>query len=133
MRHVLSKFSFPSKTLDFLASTVFYCSTFCFPLASYCRQPTRSLQGSKIDENYLKVEYFCYWACTTFCPHLVFPLNPLATWLPLFSIVQPLASHCKKPTRSPESKFDEHYLKVEFFCYWTCTTFCPHLQGFSGF
>ena len=114
MRHILSKISLFSKTHGYLASIVFYCSTFGFPLASHCRKPTRS-QGSKIDENYFKVEYSYYkWACATFCPGLVFSLKPLATWLPLFSIVQPLASHCRKPTRSQGSKTDENYFKVEY-------------------
>ena len=91
MRHLLSKFSFLSKTLGYLASIVFYGSTFGFCLASYCKKPTRN-PGSKTDEHYLKVEFFCYWTCTTFCPNLVFSLKPLATWLPLCFVVQPLAS-----------------------------------------
>ena len=91
MRHFLSKFSFPSKTLGYLASIVSYYSTFSFPLVSHCRKPMRS-QGSKIDENCFKVEYFYYWASATFCQNVVPLPKPLATWLPLFSIVQPLAS-----------------------------------------
>ena len=65
MRHLLSKFSLPSKTLRYLASIVFYCLTFGFCLASHCKKPTRN-PVSKIDENDFKVEFFCHWTCTTF-------------------------------------------------------------------
>ena len=126
MLHFLSKLTFPSKAIGYLASIVFYCSTFGFPLVSHCRKPMRS-QGSKTDENYFKVEYFYYWACTTFCQNLFFPPKPLATWLPLFSIVEPLASHCRKPMESQGSKIDENYFKVEYFYYWACATFCKKL------
>ena len=52
---------------------------------------------------------------TTFCQNLVFPLKPLATWLPLFSVVQPLASPWLDIVRSQGSKIDETYFKVEYF------------------
>ena len=126
MCHFLKKISFLSKTLGYLANIVFYCLTFGFPLASHCRKPTRS-QGSKIDKNYFKVEYFYYWVCASFCQNVVFLPKPLATWLPLFSIVQPLPSHCRKPTGSQVSKIDKNYFKVEYFYYWACATFCKKL------
>ena len=92
IRHFLSKFTFPSKTPGYLASIVFYCSTFGFTLVSHCRKPMRT-QGSKIEENYFKVEYFYHWACATFCQNLLSPENP---WLlgfhcfPLFNLWLPL-------------------------------------------
>ena len=75
MCHFLSNLSFPSETPGYLASIVFYCSTFAIPLVSNCRKPMRS-QRSKIDENYFKVEYFYHWACTTICQNLLSLENP---------------------------------------------------------
>ena len=48
IRHFLTKFSFPSKTLGYLASIVFYCSTFGFPLASHCRNWKREANDLKL-------------------------------------------------------------------------------------
>ena len=116
MCHWLSKFCFPLKPLATWnnGSIVFCCSAFGFSLVSHCKKPTRSPR-CKIDENYLKVEFFCYWACTTFCPNLVFLLKPWATWLPLIFFCSifgfSLDSYCKKPTRRPGFKIDENSLK----------------------